>query len=78
MCERRQMTSEGRSGSFYDYTSISPQNVEKQIGTDHLGHFLLNSLIMPRMLASPTTRIISLSSCGYMFSPVRFDDPDFC
>jgi hypothetical protein len=44
------MISEGRSGSFYDYTSISPQNVEKQFDTDHLRHFLLSNFIIPRIL----------------------------
>jgi short-subunit dehydrogenase involved in D-alanine esterification of teichoic acids len=51
---------------------------ETQFGTNHLSHFLLTNLLMPKLLsASPPARIINLSSTAHIVSPVRFDDLGF-
>jgi len=51
---------------------------ETQLGTNHLGHFLLFQLLKPTLLASSTpafkSRVVSLTSAGHQFSPVHFDD----
>ncbi len=46
-------------------------------GTNHLGHFLFTNLIMPKILASPSPRIVNVSSTGHMASDIRYDDPTF-
>jgi NAD(P)-dependent dehydrogenase (short-subunit alcohol dehydrogenase family) len=52
---------------------------EAQFGTNHIGPFLFTNLILPKILASKTgsPRIVNVSSTGYHFSPIRFDDPFF-
>ena len=48
---------------------------ELQIGTNHVGHFLLTQLLMPTL--GPGSRVVSLSSAGHRFSDVDLDDPNF-
>ncbi|ATZ47691.1 hypothetical protein BCIN_03g00030 [Botrytis cinerea B05.10] len=51
---------------------------ETQIGTNHLGHFLLFQLLKPVLLASATpefnSRVIILSSVGHRISDVHFEN----
>ncbi|KAL9608876.1 MAG: hypothetical protein Q9167_006312 [Letrouitia subvulpina] len=54
-------------------------DVEIQFATNHLGHFLLTHLLLPKLLASAAgslgvTRIVNLSSNGHKYSPIRFSD----
>ncbi|KAK3360633.1 hypothetical protein B0T25DRAFT_132121 [Lasiosphaeria hispida] len=56
---------------------LSPDGVEKQFATNHLGHFLLTNLLMGKILASNTPRIVNVSSDGHRFSHIRFDDYNF-
>lgn len=51
--------------------------IEMQFGANHIGHFLFTNLIMPRLLASKSPRIINVSSQGHRLGPVRFDDWNF-
>ncbi|MDP8257696.1 MAG: oxidoreductase [Candidatus Alcyoniella australis] len=47
---------------------------ELQIGTNHLGHFALDGLLMPLLLATPNSRVMSVSSGGHRVGKVDFDD----
>jgi NAD(P)-dependent dehydrogenase (short-subunit alcohol dehydrogenase family) len=38
------------------------QGFEQQMGTNHLGHFLLTKLLLPKLEKSPAARIVTLSS----------------
>lgn len=53
---------------------------ETHFGVNHLGHFLLFELLRPALLASSTpafhSRVVTVTSLGHRFSPVRFDDLD--
>jgi NAD(P)-dependent dehydrogenase (short-subunit alcohol dehydrogenase family) len=53
------------------------EGIENQFGSNHIGHFLFTNLIMPKLLASPTPRIVSVASDGHRFSGIRFSDPSF-
>ncbi|CZR68243.1 related to retinol dehydrogenase 12 [Phialocephala subalpina] len=58
--------------------SLTPESVESQFGANHIGHFLLTNLLMPKLEAAGTgSRIVNVSSLLYQFSPVRFDDYNF-
>lgn len=48
---------------------------EPQLGTNHLGHFLLTGLLADRL--APGARVINTSSMGHMISGIRWDDPHF-
>jgi len=48
---------------------------ELQIGTNHVGHFLLTQLLLP--LLGEGSRVVVLSSAGHRFSDVDLDDPNF-
>jgi NAD(P)-dependent dehydrogenase (short-subunit alcohol dehydrogenase family) len=48
---------------------------ETQLGTNHLGHFVLINRIAP--LLRKGSRLINLSSAGHRFSNVDLDDPNF-
>lgn len=50
---------------------------ETQFGTNHLGHFLLTLLLLPRLVASSPSRIVNLSSGGHQSSDIHWDDPNF-
>ncbi len=50
---------------------------ELQFGTNHIGHFLLTTLLTPALAAAAPARVISLSSRGHAFSDVDLDDPNF-
>ncbi|WP_431237611.1 SDR family NAD(P)-dependent oxidoreductase [Mycolicibacterium aichiense] len=47
---------------------------ELQFGTNHLGHFALTGLVLDRMLAAPSSRVVTVSSNGHRFGRMRFDD----
>ena len=57
------------------------QGYEMQIGANHLGHFLLTTLLAPALEAGPKggkpARVVSLSSIGHRRSDIRWDDPHF-
>jgi NAD(P)-dependent dehydrogenase (short-subunit alcohol dehydrogenase family) len=53
------------------------QGLDTQLGTNHLGHFVLTARLIPSLLAGAPARIVNLSSAGHRLSPFRFDDPFF-
>ncbi|MFD9002548.1 oxidoreductase [Streptomyces sp. NPDC059582] len=50
---------------------------ESQFATNHLGHFQLVSRLWPALVAAGGARVVALSSRGFRFSPVVFDDLHF-
>jgi NAD(P)-dependent dehydrogenase (short-subunit alcohol dehydrogenase family) len=50
---------------------------ELQFGTNHLGHFLLVSRLLPLLQAGAPSRVVVLSSGGHAASGVDLDDPNY-
>ncbi|GAA3797269.1 SDR family NAD(P)-dependent oxidoreductase [Streptomyces chiangmaiensis] len=50
---------------------------EGQFATNHLGHFQLVSRLWPALVAAGGARVVAVSSRGFRFSPVVFDDLHF-
>ncbi len=47
---------------------------ELMLATNHLGHFALTGLVLDRMLATPGSRIVSVSSIAHRRGTIHFDD----
>ncbi|AKK30207.1 short-chain dehydrogenase [Mycobacterium sp. EPa45] len=47
---------------------------ELQFGTNHLGHFAFTGLLLDRLLASPGSRVVTVSSVGHRGGWIRFND----
>jgi NAD(P)-dependent dehydrogenase (short-subunit alcohol dehydrogenase family) len=47
---------------------------ESQFGTNHLGHFALTGLLLPRLLEAPEPRVVTVSSPAHRMGTINFDD----
>lgn len=47
---------------------------ETQFGTNHLGHFALSGLLLETLLATPASRVVTLSSTAAEMGRIFFDD----
>ncbi|EDN02534.1 predicted protein [Histoplasma mississippiense (nom. inval.)] len=61
---------------------LSENGFEMHLATNHIGHFLLTNLLMDKIRRAAAqrpghTRIVSVTSLGYQFSPFRFKDYNF-
>lgn len=55
--------------------SKTADGFEMQFGTNHLGHFALTDLLLPKLLSTPNSRVVSVSSGAYRtVSAINFDD----
>jgi NAD(P)-dependent dehydrogenase (short-subunit alcohol dehydrogenase family) len=52
----------------------SVDGFELQLATNHLGHFALTGLLAERLLATPRSRVVSISSQAHRFGSMDFDD----
>ncbi|KAI1074547.1 WW domain-containing oxidoreductase [Whalleya microplaca] len=56
---------------------LSPDGFESQLATNHLGPFLFTNLIMGKILASKSPRIVNVGSDGHRLNPIRWADYNF-
>jgi NAD(P)-dependent dehydrogenase (short-subunit alcohol dehydrogenase family) len=47
---------------------------ESQFGVNHLGHFALTGLLLPKLLATAHSRIVTVSSTAHKAGKIDFDD----
>lgn len=47
---------------------------EMQFGTNHLGHFALTGLLLDLLLATPGSRVVTVSSLAHRMGRIAFDD----
>jgi NAD(P)-dependent dehydrogenase (short-subunit alcohol dehydrogenase family) len=47
---------------------------EMQIGTNHLGHFALTGWLLPKLLATPGARVVTVASTAHRIGRMDFDD----
>ncbi len=57
--------------------SRTEDGFEMQFGVNHLGHFALTAGLMPVLLATPGSRVVSMSSMGHRPGRLHRTDPMF-
>ena len=57
--------------------SRTTEGFELQFGCNHLGHFVLTSLLIPQLLAGDRARVVNLSSGGHRASDIVWEDPNY-
>ena len=62
------------AGVLFGKPQKNKANIEMQFATNHLGHFLLTSLLIELMPDSKNSRVVSLSSLAHKKSEIFFDD----
>ncbi|KAF8875263.1 putative short-chain dehydrogenase [Gymnopilus junonius] len=65
------------AGKLSNEYGVTVDGFERQLATNHLGHFLFTNLIMDKILASSTWRIINISSDGHRLSLFHFEGYNF-
>jgi NAD(P)-dependent dehydrogenase (short-subunit alcohol dehydrogenase family) len=50
------------------------EGFETQLGTNHLGHFALTGLLLPRLRATQRARVVSVSSTAHWWGRIDFSD----
>jgi len=58
---------------------LSADGFELTFAVNHLGHFALTGLVLDRLLATPGSRVVTVSSIGHRMGPgtMQFDDLQF-
>ena len=56
--------------------SRTADGFETQFGTNHLGHFALTGLLIDTVMATPHSRIVTVSSTAHRIGRIRFEDLD--
>jgi NAD(P)-dependent dehydrogenase (short-subunit alcohol dehydrogenase family) len=54
----------------------TPDGFESQFGTNHLGHFALTGLLLPKLLARPGARVVTVTSPYHKIGRIDFADLD--
>lgn len=55
---------------------LTSDGFESQFGCNHLGHFALTGLLLPRLLNTPSSRVVTVSSLVAHGAAIRFDNLD--
>lgn len=63
------------AGIAYAPRSQTEDGFERIFGTNHLGHFALNGLLLPSMLTTPGSRVVTVSALAHrQVKGISFDD----
>ena len=64
------------AGGTWSRRQLTAQGFEYTFGVNHLGHFYLTNLLLPRLEAHSPSRVVSVTSVGHHFARggMRFDD----
>ena len=64
------------AGGTWSRRQLTAQGFEYTFGVNHLGHFYLTNLLLPRLQTDSPARVVSVTSMGHHFARggMRFDD----
>ena len=54
--------------------TLDSRGHEMHMAVNHYGHFALTGRLLPRLLRAPAARIVTVSSGGYRYGTIDFDD----
>lgn len=64
------------AGIMYTPQMETKDGFEAQFGVNHLGHFALTGLLLPKLEQTPDSRVVIISSIGHRRGDIDFDDID--
>ena len=62
------------AGVMFTPETRTADGFEMQMGTNHFGHFALTGLLLPTLLETPGSRVVTVSSIGHRPGSIDFDD----
>jgi len=62
------------AGTYLFDRALTPERLEKTFAVNYLSHFLLTNLLLDRLAASPSARVVSLSSEAHREGRIDFDN----
>jgi NAD(P)-dependent dehydrogenase (short-subunit alcohol dehydrogenase family) len=62
------------AGVMASERSVTEDGFELLFGTNHLGHFAYTGRIMPRILATPGSRVVTIGSLSYRLGRIHWND----
>jgi NAD(P)-dependent dehydrogenase (short-subunit alcohol dehydrogenase family) len=65
------------AGVMFTPLGRTTEGFELQLGTNHLGPFLLTALLAPALRAAAPSRVVNLSSVAHEFSDIDWEDPNY-
>jgi len=65
------------AGGVHARRSVTVDGLEATFATNHLGYFLLTTLLLDLVIRSAPARIVSVASVGHRRGTMDFDDPGF-
>lgn len=66
------------AGCYLSELELSPQGIEGQFATNHIGHFLLTNLLLDNIKAAGNARIVNLASIAHKSTrELNFDDLNY-
>ncbi|SFF49001.1 NADP-dependent 3-hydroxy acid dehydrogenase YdfG [Paenibacillus algorifonticola] len=55
---------------------LTKDGFESQFGGNHLGHFALTGLLLPKLISTPNSRVVTVSSIAAHNAAINFDNLD--
>lgn len=62
------------AGIMWAPYGLTEDGFENHFGTNHLGHFALTGLLIDRLLGTPGSRVVNVSSVGHRMGNMDFDN----
>ncbi len=56
---------------------LTKNGFESQLGTNHLGHFVLTGLLLPVLFDTPQARVVNVASMAHRFGKMDFNNLQF-
>lgn len=63
------------AGTFTYWLTLTPDGIETQWAVNHLAGFLLTHQLLPRLLAAPLARVVTVSSDSHYGTRLHWEDP---